>query len=78
MSEHVDAAADLSAQSFLNLNKIWKSIEGEQDRVKSFFSDKINHALHAEREVKDAGIIPENSIINFALLKNGAVIGIVI
>lgn len=27
--EHVDAGADLSARSFIHLNKIWKAMDGQ-------------------------------------------------
>lgn len=47
--EHADAGAELSARSFIHLNKIWKAMEGQEELVKSFFLDKINHALQAER-----------------------------
>lgn len=63
--DNLEVSARLLAQTFLAENKVWSVISPNVDDATKFMYDKTSEMLDWQQELRDEGIIPKETFINF-------------
>jgi hypothetical protein len=65
---NLEPSARLLAESFLNENKIWGTMNPTPEEAYRFMYDKTLEMLDWEEELRQESIIPKDAFINFVSL----------